>query len=135
MKAAKRFGGNKGKGIKAQGSVVSYIVTDKGILLTTAFDNAWNNKAEEYYLNILDPVSGKLKFEKAIKLKGDLVRTELVPKGLLFVTTKEINILDLASGSLVWPHSIEAGSSMSQEKIRPFPYRRQRSWKALCLFA
>ena len=113
--------GNKGKGVKAQGSVVSYIVTDKGILLTTAFDNAWNNKAEEYYLNILDPVSGKLKFEKAIKLKGDLVRTELVPKGLLFVTTKEVNILDLASGSLVWPHSIEAGSSMSQEKIRPFP--------------
>ena len=113
--------GNKGKGIKAQGSVVSYIVTDKGILLTTAFDNAWNNKAEEYYLNILDPVSGKLKFEKAIKLKGDLVRTELVPKGLLFVTTKEINILDLASGSLAWPNSIEAGSSMSQDKIRPFP--------------
>jgi hypothetical protein len=113
--------GNKGKGIKAQGSVVSYIITDKGILLTTAFDNAWNNKAEEYYLNILDPLSGKLKFEKAIKLKGDLVRTELVPKGLLFVTTKEINILDLASGSLAWPHSIEAGSSMSQDKIRPFP--------------
>ena len=113
--------GNKGKGIKAQGSVVSYIVTDKGILLTTAFDNAWNNKAEEYYLNILDPVSGKLKFEKAVKLKGDLVRTELVPKGLLFVTTKEINILDLSSGSLVWANSIEAGSSMSQNKIRPFP--------------
>ena len=113
--------GNKGKGIKAQGSVVSHIATEKGILLTTAFDNAWNNKAEEYYLNILDPVSGKLKFEKAIRLKGDLVRTELVPKGLLFVTTKEVNILDLASGSLVWPNSIEAGSPMSQDKIRPFP--------------
>ncbi|HEX6225204.1 MAG TPA: PQQ-binding-like beta-propeller repeat protein [Chryseolinea sp.] len=113
--------GNKGKGIKAQGSVVSYIVTEKGILLTTAFDNAWNNKAEEYYLNILDPASGKLKFEKAVKLKGDLVRTELVPKGLLFVTTKEVNILDLATGSLAWPNSIEAGSSMSQDKVRPFP--------------
>jgi outer membrane protein assembly factor BamB len=36
--------GKKGKGNKAQGSVVSYIQTEKGILMTTAFDNVWNNK-------------------------------------------------------------------------------------------
>lgn len=113
--------GNKGKGIKAQGSVVNYIPTEKGLLITTAFDNAWNNKAEEYYLNILDPGTGTLKYEKAIKLKGDLVRTELVPKGLLFITTKEVNILDTNSGTLVWPNSIEAGNAFHSEKARPFP--------------
>ncbi len=113
--------GNKGKGIKAQGSVVSYIPTQKGLLITTAFDNAWNNKAEEYYLNILDPSSGTLKYEKSIKLKGDLVRTELVPKGLLFVTTKEVNILDTNTGSLVWENSIEAGNPFNSDKVRPFP--------------
>ena len=113
--------GNKGKGIKAQGSVVSYIPTQKGLLITTAFDNAWNNKAEEFYLNILDPNSGALKYEKSIKLKGDLVRTELVPKGLLFITTKEVNILDTNSGSLLWTNSIEAGNSMNSDKVRPFP--------------
>lgn len=113
--------GNKGKGIKAQGSVVSYIPTPKGLLITTAFDNAWNNKAEEFYLNILDPNAGSLRYEKSIKLKGDLVRTELVPKGLLFITTKEVNILDTNTGSLVWPASIEAGNSMSSDKVRPFP--------------
>lgn len=115
--------GNKGKGIKAQGSVVSYINTSKGILITTAFDNAWNNKAEEYYLNLLDPTVGALKYEKAIKLKGDLVRTEMVSKGLLFVTTKEINILDPASGKLVMPASIESGNNgiTSNDKPRPFP--------------
>lgn len=113
--------GNKGKGIKAQGSVVSYIPTEKGLLITTAFDNAWNNKAEEYYLNILDPNTGTLKFEKSIKLKGDLVRSELVPKGLLFVTTKEVNILDTNSGSLLWENSIEAGNPFNSDKVRPFP--------------
>ena len=118
--SGKTVWGNKGKGIKAQGSVVSYIPTEKGLLITTAFDNAWNNKAEEYYLNILDPGTGALRYEKSIKLKGDLVGTELVPKGLLFITTKEINILDTNSGSLVWPNSIEAGNSAS-DKVRPFP--------------
>ena len=119
--SGKTVWGNKGKGIKAQGSVVSYIPTQKGFLITTAFDNAWNNKAEEFYLNILDPNSGTLKYEKSVKLKGDLVSTELVPKGLLFITTKEVNILDANSGALVWPNSIEAGNSMNGDKIRPFP--------------
>jgi outer membrane protein assembly factor BamB len=117
----KTMWGNKGKGVKAQGSVVSYITTEKGILLTTAFDNAFNNKAEEYYLNILDPATGTLKYEKAAKLKGDLVSSEIVPKGLLFVTTKEVNILDTNTGKLLWENSIEAGVPFNSDKPRPFP--------------
>ena len=117
----KTMWGNKGKGIKAQGSVVSYIPTEKGLLITTAFDNAWNNKAEEFFLNVLDPNTGALKYDKSIKLKGDLVSTELVPKGLLFITTKEVNILDTHSGALVWGSSIEAGNSFNSDKVRPFP--------------
>jgi outer membrane protein assembly factor BamB len=113
--------GKKGKGIKAEGSVVSYITTEKGILITTAFDNAWNNKAEEYYLNILDPATGTLTYEKSVKLKGDLIRTELTPKGLLFITTKEVNILDTNTGSLLWASSIEAGNPFNSDKVRPFP--------------
>jgi outer membrane protein assembly factor BamB len=113
--------GKKGKGNKAQGSVVSYIPTEKGILMTTAFDNAWNNKAEEYYLNVLDPATGLFKYEKSVKLKGDLVYSELVPKGLLFVTKREINILDINTGTLVWPNSIEAGGQSFGDKVRPFP--------------
>jgi outer membrane protein assembly factor BamB len=117
----KTMWGNKGKGVKAQGSVVSYIPTEKGILITTAFDNAWNSKAEEYYLNLLDPNAGTLKFEKSVKLKGDLVRSELLPKGLLFITTREVNILDTNTGSLLWPNSIEAGAPITGDKVRPFP--------------
>jgi outer membrane protein assembly factor BamB len=120
--SGKTVWGNKGKGVKAQGSVVSHIITQKGILITTAFDNAWNNKAEEYYLNLLDPASGTLKYEKAVKLKGDLVRSELVSKGLLFVTTKEVNILDPTTGILVMEKSIESGNNgINNDKPRPFP--------------
>jgi hypothetical protein len=113
--------GKKGKGIKAEGSVVSYIITNQGILITTAFDNAWNDKAEEYFLNILDPNTGTLKYPKSVKLKGDLIKSELTPKGLLFTTTKEVNILDTHTGSLLWANSIEAGSPFNSDKVRPFP--------------
>ncbi|HYC86947.1 MAG TPA: PQQ-binding-like beta-propeller repeat protein [Chryseosolibacter sp.] len=113
--------GKKGKGIKAEGSVVSYIPTPAGILITTAFDNAWNTKAEEYYLNVLDPVAGALKYEKSVKLKGDLVRSEMTPKGLLFITTKEVNILDTNTGTLAWSASIEAGNPFNSDNARPFP--------------
>ena len=113
--------GKKGKGIKAEGSVVSYISMEKGILITTAFDNAFNNKAEEYFLNILDPQAGALRYAKSVKLKGDLVKSELTQKGLLFTTTKEINILDTNTGNLLWANSIEAGSPFNSDKPRPFP--------------
>ena len=113
--------GKKGKGIKAQGSVVSYIATEKGIVITTGFDNAFTNKGEEYYLNVLDVDHGALRYEKSVKLKGDIVSTEITPKGLLFTTTREVNILDLNSGTLVWDQSIEAGGPATGDKVRPFP--------------
>jgi outer membrane protein assembly factor BamB len=113
--------GKKGKGIKAEGSVVSYMNTQPGLLITTGFDNAFNSKGEEYYLNVLDPATGTLKYPKSVKLKGDLVRSELTPRGLLFTTSKEVNILDTGTGSLLWPNSIEAGNPFNSDKVRPFP--------------
>lgn len=113
--------GKKGKGIKAQGSVVSYLPRNGRILLTTGFDNAFNNKGEEYYLNMLNPATGALMYEKSVKLKGDLVSSELTPMGLLFVTTREINILDVDKGELLWDKSIEAGGPVTGDKVRPFP--------------
>ena len=56
-----------------------------------------------------------------MKLKGDLVRSELLPKGLLVITTREVNILDINTGSLLWENSIESGSSITGDKVRPFP--------------
>jgi outer membrane protein assembly factor BamB len=113
--------GKKGKGITAQGSVVSYIPTEKGILITTGFDNAFTNKGEEYYLNVLDVNAGALRYEKSVKLKGDIVSTELTPMGLLFTTTREVNILDINSGTLLWQQSIEAGGPATGDNVRPFP--------------
>ena len=49
------------------------------------------------------------------------MKSELTPKGLLFTTTKEINILDINTGTLVWENSIEAGNPFNSDHVRPFP--------------
>lgn len=113
--------GKKGKGIKAQGSVVSYIPVETGFMITTGFDNAFTSKGEEYFLNILDPATGTLRYEKSVKLKGDIVHSEITPKGLLFTTTREVNILDIKTGALLWDKSIESGGPSSGDRVRPFP--------------
>lgn len=113
--------GKKGNGIKAQGSVVSAIPIEEGFMITTGFDNAFTSKGEEYYLNILDPATGTLRYEKSVKLKGDIVQSEVTPKGLLFTTTREVNIMDIKTGTLLWDKSIESGGPSSGDKVRPFP--------------
>jgi outer membrane protein assembly factor BamB len=100
--------GSKGKGFKTQGSVIDYIQTKEGIVLSLAGVNALNNLKEEHFINILNENTGVLKFEKSIKVKGSLLTTEIIPNGILYTTTHEVNILDPVAGTLVLPASIES---------------------------
>jgi outer membrane protein assembly factor BamB len=111
--------GKKGKGTKIQGALVSYFELDGDYLITTAFDNAWNNAAEEFYLNILDVETGTLKYEKYEKLKGDLRKTELLDKGLLYVTSREINIMDVNTGENVLPFPVVAAKPLDPDNYDP----------------
>jgi outer membrane protein assembly factor BamB len=112
--------GGKGKGFKTQGNVIDYIQTKEGIVLSLAGVNALNNLKEEHFLNILDEKTGLLKFEKSIKVKGRLLTTEIVPKGILYTTTHEVNILDPVAGTLVLPASIES-EAPKRNMDSPFP--------------
>lgn len=111
--------GKKGKGIKIQGALVSYEEIDGAYLITTSFDNAWNNASEEYYLNILDVETGTLRYEKYEKLKGDLRMTELLDKGLLYVTSREINIMDVKTGTNLLPKPIVAAKPLDPDNYNP----------------
>jgi hypothetical protein len=51
-------------------------------------------------LYVLDPASGSLRFAKPFEVKGRMLGTELTEKGLIYVTTHEINIFDPATGTL-----------------------------------
>ncbi len=90
--------GKKGKGIKVKGSIVDFNGFEGGYMIVISYDNAWNNAGAEFYINILNPIDGSKRFEKDLKLNGDLISTDLLNKGLLYITTLEINILDLITG-------------------------------------
>ena len=111
--------GKKGKGIKIKGTLVSYDKLGDQYAITTGFDNAFTNAGEEYYLNVFDPNTGLMKFEKYAKLKGDLRKTELVDKGMLYVTSREVNILDLTNGENIFQKSVEASKPVDPSKYDP----------------
>jgi hypothetical protein len=90
--------GKKGKGIESDGGIVDHHATDHGLVVTTGFDSAWSNKGTVYYLNLLDTAAGAYRFPKSVKIKGRVLDTEVVPKGVLYVTTHEVNIFDPATG-------------------------------------
>jgi outer membrane protein assembly factor BamB len=104
--------GKKGRGIKVTGGIVDHDSSRHGIILTTGYDSAWNDKGAVYMLNILDPRTGTLRFEKPIKMEGRILSIEVVSKGVLFVTTSEVNILNPVTGELLRSRSIESRDSL-----------------------
>jgi hypothetical protein len=91
--------GKKGKGIPSDGGIVDHHDTADGLVVTTGYDSAWTNKGTVYYLNLLDVDAGAFRFPKSVKIKGRILRTEVVPKGVLYVTTHEVNIFDPSTGT------------------------------------
>jgi hypothetical protein len=104
--------GKKGKGIEVLGGIVDYDRTKAGIVLTTGYDSAWTDKGPQYYLNILDVDAGSLRFKKPLKVKGRILSTDVLPGGILFVTTTEVNMLEPATGREIFKSSVRSDESL-----------------------
>ncbi len=113
--------GTKGKGVKADGEVVDVLPTAQGLVISSSATAFNQNKGDNFFLNILNTDDGTLRFAKSVKVKGRLVGTEVVPKGILYTTTHEVNILDMTTGTNVLTSSIESGGPNRFGKILPFP--------------
>lgn len=96
-----RMWGRRGRGISVNGRIVDYAAVGNDLILTTGYDSIWTNKDTEYQLYVLDPSAGAFRFEDPVKTRGRLLETELTDRGLVYVTTHEINVFDPASGSLL----------------------------------
>lgn len=93
--------GKRGRGIGINGRVVDYTSVGNDLIVTAGYDSIWTNKDTEYQLYVLDPVGGTLRFEDPVTIRGRLLETELTARGLVYVTTHEINVFDPSSGSLL----------------------------------
>jgi hypothetical protein len=104
--------GKKGKGIEILGGIINHEPTGAGLALTTGYDSTWTDKGTEYYLSLLDVGKGALRFEEPLRLRGRIVSTRLIPSGLLFRTTSEVNILDLGTGRPLLGEGVRSDHSL-----------------------
>lgn len=87
--------GKKGKGIKMKGGLISYTMVDNGLFLIS-------DRNGKNFMDYLDLKTGMLSFEKSIKVKGAVGFTKLTPKGMVYATSRELNIVDLNTGELAF---------------------------------
>lgn len=100
--------GKKGNGIAIKGGIYDYLSTENGMLLVTQTSN--NN-----FLNYLDPSEGIITFDKPIKVSGRVIGILPLSKGILYITTEEMNILDQTTGALKWGKSINTNPELTAE--------------------
>ncbi len=104
--------GKKGKGIEILGGIINHDWTSAGLVLTTGYDSAWTDKGTQYQLTVLDVKNGALRFEDPLPLRGRILETQVTPAGLLFTTTSEMNILDLATGRALLGDGVRSDESL-----------------------
>ncbi len=84
--------GKKGRGLKIKGGIYDFLELENGLILISKKPNNKN------YITFLDLNSGTLAFDKPIKIDGEVLFGEVTPSGLLYMTSSEVNILDISSG-------------------------------------
>jgi len=101
--------GKKGRGISIKGGIYQHVKTEQGILLIS-------QSGDKNYLNFLDPAQGLITFEKPVRISGEVIKTVQSPKGILYITTLEINILNTSTGELLFDKSIKTRPGLSIQK-------------------
>lgn len=102
--------GKKGRGIKVKGGIYSYTKAGDGLILVS------QNNSGKNFISYLDLSQGILTFDKPTKVDGEVVFSERTPKGLLYATTEEVNVLNQTDGSLLLDKSISTNPAMVANK-------------------
>jgi hypothetical protein len=102
--------GKKGKGVSIKGGIYSYMKTNEGLILVSKNANGKN------FISIFNPATQTLTFEKPVTVDGEVVYSESTPKGLLYITTEEVNILNVTTGAVMIPKGIRSTPRLSAHK-------------------
>ena len=94
--------------VELQGDVIAYKLSGKKLILATARDQGTN------FISIVDLDAGKSITKKPLSIKGTVNDLQIVPQGLYFRTTDQINILDLESGDKTWKKGFAVNNCSGQ---------------------
>lgn len=82
--------------VDLQGDVMAYKLEGKKLILATERDQGTN------FISIVNLDEGKSITKKPLSIKGEIRDLQIVPQGLYFRTSDQINILDLETGDKTW---------------------------------
>lgn len=82
--------------VDLKGDVLAYKLAGNKLILGTELDRGDN------FISIVDLDAGKSITKKPLSIKGEVRDLQLVPQGLYFRTSEQINIVDLESGDKNW---------------------------------
>ncbi len=82
--------------IDLKGDVNAYKLIGNKLILATQKDNGDN------YISLIDLEAGKSVTKKPLSINGNIRDLQIVPQGLYYRTSDEINILDVESGDKTW---------------------------------
>jgi hypothetical protein len=102
--------GKKGKGVSIKGGIYSYMKTNEGLILVSKNANGKN------FISIFNLATQTLTFEKPVTVDGEVVYSESTPKGLLYITTEEVNILNVTTGAVLIPKGIRSTPRLWAQK-------------------
>lgn len=102
--------GKKGKGIDIKGGIYDYEKVKDGLVLIS------QNAAGKNFASYLDQNKGLLTFEKPVQIDGTIVASELTPRGLFYITTQEVNVLDITLGKRLLDKGIPTVPSLTVQK-------------------
>lgn len=102
--------GKKGKGIDIKGGVYDYKKVSDGLVLVS------QNASGKNFVSYLDQKNALLTFDKPVQIEGRLVTSEITPKGLFYVSTAELNIVDITLGKRLLDKGIATLPSLTAQK-------------------
>ena len=102
--------GKKGKGIDIKGGIYDYEKVKDGLVLIS------QNASGKNFASYLDQNKALLTFDKPVQIDGTLVASELTPKGLFYITTQEVNVLDITLGKRLLDKGIPTMPSLTAQQ-------------------
>lgn len=102
--------GKKGKGIDIKGGIYDYEKVKDGLVLIS------QNASGKNFASYLDQNKASLTFDKPVQIEGTLVASEFTPKGLFYITTEEVNVLDITLGKRLLDKGIPTKPSLTAQK-------------------
>ena len=102
--------GKKGKGISIKGGIYDYKKVKDGLVLVS------QNTSGKNFVSYLDQNKALLTFDRPVQIDGRLVTSELTPKGLFYITTEELNVVDITTGKRLLDNGIPTLPSLTVQK-------------------